>query len=601
MPTGTPEIEEMTRSGLNLIKQALSIYDSDLKLVVANKRFRDMFDLPTRLTQAGASFRDTIQHLAERGDYGEISDIEEFVEGRVQQALTFEPHYVERTRPNGMTISVEGSPLRQGGWVAVYTDITEIKRQEALLRSHSADLSDELLNRSEELSQTNRQLSSTIAALEEAQRELTASQSQLSHTNAMIPAHIAHVDAKGVYTYSNRKLKSILPQAETDIIGKHFRQVLGEAVWEKLEPEFAKALRGQTPAFEFHDEESDRHIRVAFTPERAPNSQIVGVYVLSADVTDEAAAREALTHARRRELAAQITSGLAHDFSNLLTVILGQQDRLASIATERDDIAQISEVIKSAALRGGELVKGLGRIDARRRIEAQPVDLAASTRDIDHMATAVAPDNVVVTVTSTVDDPLLVFDPGFAQDALLNLVLNSVEAANTVSDVNLTISHDDTGSLTMLVEDNGPGFNETALTNALAPFFSTKGGGTGRGLGLPTAFDFAKSSGGQLKFGNRENGGAWVSIKIPYETAKDTAPGMVLLVEDDDTIRQSIRTQLRRLGHVVVETNTIEEAETLATLPDLSLIITDLVLGSHKTGYDFATQVKSRRPELPTL
>ena len=266
MPTGTPEIEEMTRSGLNLIKQALSIYDSDLKLVVANKRFRDMFDLPTRLTQAGASFRDTIQHLAERGDYGEISDIEEFVEGRVQQALTFEPHYVERTRPNGMTISVEGSPLRQGGWVAVYTDITEIKRQEALLRSHSADLSDELLNRSEELSQTNRQLSSTIAALEEAQRELTASQSQLSHTNAMIPAHIAHVDAKGVYTYSNRKLKSILPQAETDIIGKHFRQVLGEAVWEKLEPEFAKALRGQTPAFEFHDEESDRHLRVAFTP-----------------------------------------------------------------------------------------------------------------------------------------------------------------------------------------------------------------------------------------------------------------------------------------------------------------------------------------------
>jgi PAS domain-containing protein len=158
-------IQNITLAGLNLIKQALSIYDKDLRLVVANQRFQRMFRLPDELTQAGAPFADTIRLLVERGEYGVIDDPEAFIAERVAIARTFEPHYLERSRPNGTTISIEGSPLRQGGWVAVYTDITELKQQAALLRDRSADLSVELLARSEELSQTNRELTATITAL----------------------------------------------------------------------------------------------------------------------------------------------------------------------------------------------------------------------------------------------------------------------------------------------------------------------------------------------------------------------------------------------------------------------------------------------------
>lgn len=118
----------LTTAGLNLIAQALSIYDSDLQLAVCNRPFRDMFDLPEKLVTPGARFDETIQYLVESGEYGFVEHVGEFINARVEQARAFQPHYMERTRSNGRTISVEGSPLPQGGWVTVYTDITATKQ-----------------------------------------------------------------------------------------------------------------------------------------------------------------------------------------------------------------------------------------------------------------------------------------------------------------------------------------------------------------------------------------------------------------------------------------------------------------------------------------
>ena len=94
-------IKAMTTAGLNLIGQALSIYDSKLRLVLSNRRFQEMFDLPDDLVRPGALFRDTINFLASRGEYGEEEGIEDIVALRVDQALAFEPHYMERVRPMG--------------------------------------------------------------------------------------------------------------------------------------------------------------------------------------------------------------------------------------------------------------------------------------------------------------------------------------------------------------------------------------------------------------------------------------------------------------------------------------------------------------------
>ena len=111
----------MLRAGLNLIQQGLSIYSDDLRLIISNQRFKSMFDLPPHLHAPGAAFSETIRYLVQTGEYGAVDDIDDFVKARVDQALAFKQHYIERQRANGRWISIEGGPIRQGGWIAVYT------------------------------------------------------------------------------------------------------------------------------------------------------------------------------------------------------------------------------------------------------------------------------------------------------------------------------------------------------------------------------------------------------------------------------------------------------------------------------------------------
>ncbi len=234
---------------------------------------------------------------------------------------------MERTRANGRTISVEGSPLPQGGWVTVYTDITRTKRQEALLRARSEELSDQLLTHAEELSATNRQLAATITALEEAKRQLTEIRGPHppDHRNDARPYRPCR---------RGRALYLFQPAAELGHAGQSSRTFwacICAMPWAiRPTPPSAiistAAFDGTPSVFEFTHEASSRRIRVAFTPDGDQG----GVYILSMDVTEETQTRAALQQTRRREMAAQLTSGLAHDFSNLLTIILGMQSQTAA-------------------------------------------------------------------------------------------------------------------------------------------------------------------------------------------------------------------------------------------------------------------------------
>ncbi len=598
MKTVATSLQDMTISGLNLIKQAISIHDEELQLVVANRRFQTMFDLPAHLVESGAKFRDIVSYLAERGEYGPLDDVASFVDEKVELALAFEPHYFERTRSNGTSISVEGSPLSQGGWVSVYTDITEIKRQEAFLRSHTESLSDDLLAHAEALAQANRKLEATVTALEEAKAELTASRERLALTNAMTPAHIAHVDSDGIYTYSNGNLPTVLPGRASQIVGQGLSETLGAAVWSRVAPKFAEVLEGRQALLEFHDDDSSRFVRLAMAPDLAADGTVQGAYILSTDVTEEVSARTALAHARRRELASQLTSGMAHDFSNLLTIILGQQARLDAMATNQPELEEVSQTIRSAANRGGALIESLSRLDSPRTLEPVGVSVSSFLDDVFRLAKAAVPETTELKIQNTLGDDRLIFDPGYAQDAILNLVLNASEAFGGEGRVTIHLGRSGPSVLEIAVSDNGPGFSEEALANALAPFYSTKGGKVGRGLGLPTAFDFAKASGGTLKLRNGAAGGAVVSLRIPYEVAPNTQPGLVLLVDDDLAIRQTVRGQLRRAGHAVIEASSVAEARSLVGISDLTHVVTDLVVGEGDTGIELAREISGRLPVI---
>ncbi len=580
MTASDHQTREMTIAGLNLIQQALSIYDRDLLLAVCNHRFQEMFDLPDALVTPGASFEDTIRFLVTRGEYGTVEDVEEAVRARVETARAFQPHYMERTRANGRTISVEGSPLPQGGWVTVYTDITRAKRQEALLRARSEELSGQLVEYAEELAATNRELEATITALEEAQRQLTASEARTRLTTEMMPAHIAHVGRDRRYTYSNRRLSSILPGSRSDIIGLRIDEALGPEALDAIRDRLEDAFAGKPSVFEFTHEPSSRRIRAAFTPEDGG-----GVYILSMDITEEAQTRAALQQTRRREIAAQLTSGLAHDFSNLLTIILGTQSRL-----QRMDLpAEAEELIGatlSAARRGGSLLNRIADMTGPREPEPRPTSLAAFLRDLETLALSTLPDSMQFSVNNLTHAAPYLLDAGMLQDSLLNLVLNARDACGTFGRITLTARSVRDTWLEFAVEDTGPGFSGQALEHALEPFFTTKGG-EGSGLGLAMVYDMTKLAGGRVHLSNTDTGGC-VTIRLPLRPAEAAAaPGLVLLVEDSPDLRDTIRDMLRGAGHSVIEASSVAEALSLLDdLPEISTLLSDISLEGDGTGLD---------------
>ncbi|MCE5973332.1 PAS-domain containing protein [Sinirhodobacter sp. WL0062] len=588
--------ERLTQAGLNLIGQALSIFDSDLRLAVSNRQYQRMFDLPDEFTRVGTSFEDTIRLLVLRGEYGPVNDIEEAVHVRVEQARAFQPHYLERTRTNGRTIAVEGAPLPQGGWVTVYTDITEIKRQEALLRAHSAELSEQVLENAERLAGANRALAATNAALEEAQRELTAIEARTRQVTEMMPAHIAHMGRDFIYTFSNRRLTAVMPGSLDDPVGKHANDVLGLDTFARIEPGFVKALAGQGNVLEITHEPSGRRIRIALTPDRAASGQVKGVYILSTDVTHETQARAALAQSSKRELAAQLTSGLAHDFANLLTIILGLQGRLERMPGLSPDAQGAVRATLAAARRGGALLDRIAAISGKRELRPQAVELRPMIEDIAAMARPTLGDAVQLeTFVGGIEGPVLL-DPGQLQDSVLNLLLNARDAMGPQGGTIRVEVHPvrDTW-VEISVSDTGPGFSEEALSRALDPFFTTKGG-EGSGLGLSMVYDQTKLAGGTVRLENTPEG-ALVALRLPLRPAQaETAPMLVLLVEDNEEIRAHTREMLRGMDHTVIEAGSVAEAEALLALPDIGLVLSDIQLPGDGTGVDLANRIAERLP-----
>ncbi|WP_417600615.1 PAS-domain containing protein [Pararhodobacter oceanensis] len=600
-------IDKLTRAGLNLIQQALSIFDHDLRLAVCNARYQEMFELPDALVTPGACFEDTIRFLVERGEYGPQDDPEEAIRIRIEMARAFKPHYMERQRPNGRWVSVEGAPLTQGGWVSVYTDISEIKLQERLLRSRSEELSDQVLTHAERLGKANRELAATNAALEEAKRELTEIEARTRLVTEMMPAHIAHVNRDLVYTYSNRRLASLLPGTSPNIVGLHALDALGPETYTRILPFMERGLAGEASVHEFTHEASGRRLRAAFTPDPGIPSpqghmQGGGIYILSTDITEETQARAALMQTRKRELAAQLTSGLAHDFSNLLTIILGLQGKLQHLPGLEPEALELVGATLASARRGGTLLQRIGEISGARVLRPEPTNIAQLLEELRMVTTPSLPDCTLLTLTVEPGFQPMLLDRAAVYDSLLNLILNARDAmGSSGGTLHLIARRVRDTWLELAVEDDGPGFSEEALKRAWEPFFTTKGG-EGSGLGLAMVYDQASLAGGSVRVTNRPEGGARVTLRLPLQPVAETADSkahLVLLVEDNAEIRTYVRESLLALGHQVVEAESAADAEPLAALPEVGMVLSDIQLRGLETGVALLQRLRARQPELP--
>ncbi|THD81715.1 MAG: PAS domain-containing sensor histidine kinase [Phenylobacterium sp.] len=333
-------------------------------------------------------------------------------------------------------------------------------------------------------------------------------------------------------------------------------------------------------------------------------------------------AHEQLRQSQKVEAIGQLTGGIAHDFNNLLTPILGGLDVLQRRGVADARGQRLIEGALQSAERARVLVQRLLAFARRQPLQPSAVDVGALVHDMSDLIGSTLGPRIRIIQDVAHDVPAAMADPNQLEMALLNLSVNARDAmpdggALTISARAASLKPGGklpAGSYVLLaVSDTGVGMDAETLSHAIEPFFSTKGVGKGTGLGLSMIHGLAAQLGGALEIASTPGLGTRVEVWLPTADAgqaaapdvathgvEDLAAGVVLLVDDEDLIRNSTAQMLVDLGYQVIEVGSAREGLGRLSEPHLSLVVTDHLMPG-MTGTEFAREVQARDPSLPIL
>jgi signal transduction histidine kinase len=338
-----------------------------------------------------------------------------------------------------------------------------------------------------------------------------------------------------------------------------------------------------------------------------------------------------LRQMQRLEAVGQLTSGVAHDFNNLLTVVLGNISFLERQFAEHGIDGKMSQrlgYMRAAAERGAKLTDHLLSFSRRQRLEPKVLDLSGSVSGMRDLLQSTLGGTVhIETRLAPHLWPALV-DPTQLELAVLNLAINARDAIGgdgiiEVCTANVTLGYPDAPEepsageyVEICVRDNGSGMSPEVRAKVFEPFFTTKEIGKGSGLGLSQVLGFAKQSGGGVCINSRPGEGTSVHIFLPRAqsaaVAGEAAPrpavttdatgARILLVDDDNAVRDVTAALLRDLGYQVKGAGS--GAKALELLKDsasgFDLIVIDFAMPG-MNGAELARQVRKMHPALPVL
>ena len=603
---------ELLLAGLDLLDQGMTVIDGDLRMVAWNQAFLNLLEFPEAMAYVGAPFESFMRFNAERGEYGP-GNIDELVAERMRLARAFQPHYTERDRPNGQTLAVRGEPLPHNGFVTLYTDITERRRYERVIKEQNAELERRVAQRTEELQARNRELRAASEANQQITAALRRSEERMRLITDAVPALIGYFDRDQIYRYVNKGYADWFGFSKESLLGKHIREVAGDTVYGEIAAHVARSLEGNRVTYEYSMRRPNgqlMHARSELVPEVGPDGLVLGCFVLSVNITELKDAQGALVHAQKMEAVGQLTGGLAHDFNNMLAVVIGN---LATLRLRRPDAPEIEEFVVpalKAADHGAALIKRLLTFARKQPLEVRPVAVAELLTDTLVLLKRTLPDNVTLSVHAGTTPLHAMTDPHQLENALLNLALNARDAMPQGGQLRIEAGVLHLGAsdaaeyevgpgsyIGLSVSDTGAGMDTATLARAFEPFFTTKRFGSGSGLGLSMVYGFAKQSGGGIRIRSTPGAGTVVTLVLPRcaapsMTADELAPTaagagpetdpdrpLVLLVEDDTEVRRVIRLQLVQLGYPVIEADHAADAlAILGTVASVGILISDVVM-----------------------
>lgn len=319
-----------------------------------------------------------------------------------------------------------------------------------------------------------------------------------------------------------------------------------------------------------------------------------------------------LQRTQRMEAVGQLAGGVAHDFNNLLAAITSTVELLVD-DVEDEQAREDLEEIRHAARRGASLTRRLLSF-SRRDVEAtELLDLNVVVDDVEPLLRRSVTADVTLDVRTSTEPIPVLGDAGEIEQVLLNLVVNARDAAAGPGHrIEVTTSISD-GIAALIVHDTGTGMAPEVRDRAIEPFYSTKSKTEGTGLGLAIVYGIASRMGGSVAIDSALGEGTTVTVTFPAaagepeqaidheELTAGARPGrageVVLLVEDERSVRRATRRLLERAGHRVVDVPDGAEAITVVEDGlDPTVLLTDLVLPGSLNGRDIANRVAQMSP-----
>jgi PAS domain S-box-containing protein len=442
-------------------------------------------------------------------------------------------------------------------------------------------------------------------------------------------------DKKGVIEYVNPSFENKLGYSAREIIG-HSPKLFQSG---EHDPEFYERMHAvlrhgkiwQGALINKCKNGDTITLETTISPIRNSQAEIMQYLAIGRDVTNETMLENQLRQAQKMEAIGTLAGGIAHDFNNILSAVIGYSE-LALLDTDSNYTAHhnITEVFK-AAKRAADLVSQILTFSRRREYERKPLLLAPVLKEAIKLLRGSLPSTIQINLKIDPNLPPVLADPTQIHQIIMNLCTNAYHAMREhggILDIRLSAiafrTEHETGDVTlppghyvrMIITDTGSGMTPEIYERIFEPYFTTKNGGDGTGLGLATVHGIVKLHEGAITVKTEPGKGSSFEILLPAcvpSAAMDAAESsnkplprgnneLILVVDDEEAIVQVLEISLQHLNYrIEAYTSSVKAFEAFEDHPDkYNCIITDQTMPT-LTGADFARRVLSRKPQMPII
>jgi PAS domain S-box-containing protein len=377
------------------------------------------------------------------------------------------------------------------------------------------------------------------------------------------------------------------------------------------------------------DTKQTRWFQTIKVPLRMPGEERATMLGVATEITERKRLEEQLRQSQKMEAIGQLAGGVAHDFNNILTAIVGYTDLLAAEFGGNERQLEDLEEIRKAARRAAALTRQLLAFSRKQVLEPRIIDLNSVVLNLDKMLRSLISENIDLKTDLATNLAAARADPNQIEQVIMNLAINARDAMPeggtlTIETSNATLDHAYAaqhvsvvpGDYVMLaVTDTGSGMDESTKARIFEPFFTTKPAGRGTGLGLSTVYGIVKQSGGNIWLYSEPGKGSTFKIYLPAIEALPqdigkAAPveasrrggGTILVVEDDEQLRRLTHRALAGRGYTVLEADRGSTALDIARRHKgtIDLLLTDVIMPD-TNGRKLADTIRAARPGLRVL